>query len=57
MRELKSTQPFVQFMAADGVKQTGKVSKTGQRADLMFTYKDNDLRIHEGGADVKAQVL
>ena len=40
MRELKSTQPFVQFMAADGVKQTGKVSKTGQRADLMFTYKD-----------------
>ena len=40
MREIRYTQPFVTFMAADGVISAGKVSKTGQRADLVFTYND-----------------
>jgi hypothetical protein len=51
MRELRSTGPFVQFMAADGVRETGKVSKTGQRADLIFTYKDKKT------AEAKAKAI
>jgi len=45
MREIDSVQPFIEFMsppkgAGFGVIEGGKVSKTGQRADLVFTYTD-----------------
>ena len=40
MREIRSTQPLIDFMNPDGVISAGKISKTGQRADLVFTYTD-----------------
>ena len=40
MRELRSTQPFIDFMSADDIIHGGKVSKTGQRSDINFAYKD-----------------
>lgn len=44
MRELRATQPLMDFMEADDMVHGGKVSKTGQRADIMFAYKGKNAK-------------
>jgi hypothetical protein len=39
-KELRAVMPVVQMMDADNVRQAGKVSTTGDRADMVFEYSD-----------------
>ena len=40
--EIKASAGFVKLMDADGVMSTGKSSGTGNRADTVFTYADEE---------------
>ena len=42
LSEIRSVQPVINFMQADEIIHGGKVSLTGQRADVFFAYKDKE---------------
>lgn len=41
-KELRAIMPVVEMMDADSVRQAGKVSTTGDRADIIFEYSDRE---------------
>ena len=58
MKEIRAAAPFIDFMDADGIQHGGKISKTGQRADLMFTFnKNNRAKAEEKAASVGSSVI
>ena len=43
MREIRATAPWIDFMGAQDIIHGGLVSKTGQRADINFSYSDQAM--------------